>query len=1032
MALKRWTVAKNVKTQNLKIWVKTSALRVEFMYYDDCGLCRLRPCRTYSGIGVNYHKRDICPKLLFSVQETLDFFTSFRMPMENMISVWKMSCGVLVFLLLVSTRILAIFAVTYSGDLAALNALKASWKNLPPNWVGGDPCGSKWDGINCTDTRVTSLMLAGTGVEGSEFSDISSLTGLQLLDLSNNVGLKGVLPSSIGNLKNLTVLILIGCSFFGPIPDSIGSLQQLVYISLNSNSFSGSIPPSIGSLSQLSWLDLSMNKLNGTIPVSTETTPGLDMLVRARHFHFSNNQLSGSIPDQLFSSDMNLVHAIFDNNKLTGNLPFSLGYVQKLAVVRFDWNSLDGPIPPNLHNLTSLNELYLSNNNFNGNIPNLTGMNSLYYVDLSNNSFNASGVPEWFSGLQSLTTLMMENTRLQGQIPVDIFRLPQLETVVLSNNNLSGILDIGNSYSSNLTVNLQNNSITDFQQKSDYNLQLTLVGNPVCNTNGANAKFCSVQRRSNDLLPSNRCGVMSCSSDEVLSPNCQCSHPYTGTLHFYSFSFTDLQNSTYYRILNGSLMTAFLSSGIPVDSVNLSSPMIDINLQFQLQIFPSGQDSFNRTSIADMGFLLNRQPFEIEYFGPFFFIDEQYCCLPGSKNSSHVGIIVGVAVGCLILVLLIVLAGLYALHQRKKAKRAIGMSNPFASWNPEKESGSVPQLQGAKWFSFEDLKKCTNNFSESNCIGSGGYGKVYKGTVASAQVVAIKRAQQGSMQGATEFKTEIELLSRIHHKNVVSLVGFCYEQGEQMLVYEYISNGTLRDCLSGKSGFWLDWNKRLRVALDAARGLSYLHELTDPPIIHRDIKSTNILLDNNLNAKVADFGLSKLLGDTGKGYVTTQVKGTLGYMDPEYYMTQQLTEKSDVYSFGVVLLELMTAKAPIQHGKHIVRLVQEAMGNTKEPPNFDQIIDPTLESGSKLGGLGKFVDLAMSCVRESAADRPKMGEVVRQIENIIELAALDRKTEKRFSSSSFDETIDESPLHSYAAEGFDVSYGSFPFRVQRQ
>ncbi|KAK4402053.1 putative leucine-rich repeat receptor-like protein kinase [Sesamum angolense] len=953
----------------------------------------MRPRRTYSGvteeifgIGVNYHKKEFCPKLLFSVQETLDFFTSFKMSMENMISVLKMSSRVLVFLLLVSTRILAVFAVTYSGDLelgltciipgfwdvAALNALKASWKNLPPNWVGGDPCGSKWDGINCTDTRVTSLILAGMGVEGSEFSDISSLTGLQFLDLSNNIGLKGVLPSSIGNLKNLTVLILIGCSFFGPIPDSIGSLQQLVYISLNSNSFSGSIPPSIGNLSQLSWLDLSMNKLNGTIPVSTATAPGLDMLLRARHFHFSNNQLSGSIPDQLFSSNMNLVHVIFDNNKLTGNLPLSLGYVQTLVVVRFDWNSLDGPIPPNLSNLTSLNELYLSNNNFNGNIPNLTGMNSLYYV-------------------------IMGNTRLQGQLPVDIFRLPQLETVVLSNNNLSGILDIGSSYSSNLTVDLQNNSITDFQQKSDYNLQLTLVGNPVCNTNGANAQFCSVQRRSNNFLPSNGCGVMSCGSDEVLSPNCQCSHPYTGTLHFYSFSFTDTQNSTYYRILSGSLMTAFRSSGIPVDSVNLSSPMIDIYLQFQLQIFPSGQDSFNRTSIADMGFLLNRQPFEIQYFGPFFFIDEQYCCL-----------------------------------QRKKAKRAIEMSNPFASWNPEKESGSVPQLQGAKWFSFEDLKKCTNNFSESHCIGSGGYGKVYKGTVASTQVVAIKRAQQGSMQGATEFKTEIELLSRIHHKNVVSLVGFCYDLGEQMLVYEYISNGTLRDCLSGKSGFWLDWNKRLKVALDAARGLSYLHELSDPPIIHRDVKSTNILLDTNLNAKVADFGLSKLLGDTGKGYVTTQVKGTLGYMDPEYYMTQQLTEKSDVYSFGVVLLELMTAKAPIQHGKHIVRLVQEAMGNTKEPQNFDQIIDPTLESGSKLVGLGKFVHLAMSCVRESAADRPKMGEVVREIENIIELAALDRKTENRFSSSSFDETIDESPLHSNTAEGFDVSYGSFPFRVQRQ
>ncbi|KAI3445520.1 hypothetical protein Pfo_002185 [Paulownia fortunei] len=918
-------------------------------------------------------------------------------------------------------------------QVAALNALKSSWKNLPPNWVGADPCGNNWDGVNCTDTRVTSLMLAGMGVAGSEFSDISSLTGLRFLDLSNNIGLKGILPPSIGNLKNLSILILVGCSFFGPIPDSIGSLQQLVYISMNSNSFSGPIPSSIGNLSQLSWLDLSMNKLNGNIPVSNETAPGLDMLLLARHFHLSNNQLSGLIPAQLFSSNMSLIHAIFDNNKLTGNLPFSLGYVQTLEVMRFDWNSLDGPIPPNLSNLTSLNELYLSNNNFNGNIPNLTGMNFLYYVDMSNNSFNASEAPQWFSSLQSLTTLIMDNTTLQGQIPVDIFGLPQLETVVLSNNYLSGILDIGNSYSSNLTVDLQNNSITDFQQKTDYSLELTLVGNPVCNTNGATEKFCSIEKRSNNLLPSNKCGAMSCSGNEALSSNCQCSHPYTGTLHFFSFSFTDLQNSTYYSILRGSLMSAFLSNGLPVDSVILSNPTIDIYsyLQIPLQIFPSGQDSFNRTSISTIGFLLNRQPFQIQYFGPFFFIDEQYCCFTGSKKSSHVGIIVGVAIGVSVLVLLILLAGIYALRQRKKAKTAIEKSNPFASWDAEKESGAVPQLQGAKWFSFEDLRKCTDNFSESNCIGSGGYGKVYKGTVASAQVVAIKRAQQGSMQGALEFKTEIELLSRIHHKNVVSLVGFCYEQGEQMLVYEYISNGTLRDCLSGKSGFWLDWNKRLRIALDAARGLSYLHELADPPIIHRDVKSTNILLDNNLNAKVADFGLSKLLGDTGKGYITTQVKGTLGYMDPEYYMTQQLTEKSDVYSFGVVLLELMTARAPIQHGKHIVRLVQEAMGDTKEPQNFDQIIDPTLVSGSELGGLGKFVDMAMSCVRETAADRPTMGEVVREIENIMELATFDKKTDRGLSSSSFEETTDESPLHSNTA-GFDASYGSFPFRVQRQ
>lgn len=190
--------------------------------------------------------------------------------------------------------------------------------------------------------------------------------------------------------------------------------------------------------------------------------------------------------------------------------------------------------------------------------------------------------------------------------------------------------------------------------------------------------------------------------------------------------------------------------------------------------------------------------------------------------------------------------------------------------------------------------------------------KVYKGKIANGQIAAIKRAQQGSMQGAAEFKNEIELLSRVHHKNLVSLVGFCYEQGEQMLVYEYIPNGTLRDnlmgilslslqlslpyyymllnedigfnhCLSaGKGGMQLDWMKRLKIAIGSAKGLAYLHELANPPIIHRDIKSTNILLDESLTAKVADFGLSKLVSDTQKGHVSTQVKGTL-VSDSENY-----------------------------------------------------------------------------------------------------------------------------------------------------
>ncbi|GLJ34402.1 hypothetical protein SUGI_0691650 [Cryptomeria japonica] len=249
----------------------------------------------------------------------------------------------------------------------------------------------------------------------------------------------------------------------------------------------------------------------------------------------------------------------------------------------------------------------------------------------------------------------------------------------------------------------------------------------------------------------------------------------------------------------------------------------------------------------------------------------------------------------------------------------------------------------------------TSNFCESNGVGSGGYGKVYKTLLPEGEMVAIKRAQQGSLQGGTEFKNEIELLFRVHHKNLVELIGFCTEQEEQMLVYEYIPNGTLRQNLIGESK--LDRARRLQIALGSAKGLNYRHELTNPPIIHGDVKSCNILLDENLNAKVADFGLSKLVADGGvdaggKSHVSTQVKGTLGYLDPEYSMTRQLSEKSDVYSFGNVLLELITARLPIEGGKYIVRLVKEA-----------------LESG----GI------------ELGTERPTMREVVKDLESIVEI-----------------------------------------------
>lgn len=950
-----------------------------------------------------------------------------------------MSERIIVVLLLVLNYLLVAEGETADGDWTTLLSLMDTWKNTPPNWVGSDPCDG-WDGIKCKSSRITSITLSSTGLTGQLSGDIGSLSELETLDLSYNKDLNGPLPQSIGQLKKLSTLILVGCNFNGPIPDNIGNLQELLYLSLNSNKFSGPIPHSIGNLSKLYWLDLADNQLQGNIPVSSGDISGLDKLHHAKHFHLGKNNLSGSIPPQLFSWEMALIHVLLESNQLTGNIPSTLGLVQSLEVVRLDSNSLSGPVPPNINNLTHVQDLYLSNNKLSGSLPNLTGMNTLSNLDMSNNSFKPLDFPGWFSTLKSLTTLMMERTQLQGQVPTSLFGLTNLQTVVLKDNKINGTLDIGSSYSNQLRlVDLETNSIDRFKQNGEVSkLKIILKDNPFCQEIGEDGSYCSsFQLNVSYSTPPNNCQPGTCSLEQISSPNCICAYPYTGTLAFRSPSFSDFNNKTYYMMLEEGLMQSFKSHFLPVDSVLLSHPSEDSSryLILSLQVFPSGQDHFNRTGTFSIGFLLSNQTFKPpKVFGPFYFLADKYNHFENSgstksSKSSNIGIIIGAAVGGSVLLMLLLLAGLYAFRQKKRAEKAIGQSNPFRRWDTVDSNSEVPQLKEARMFSFEELKKYTKNFSQVNDVGSGGFGKVYRGTLPNGQLIAIKRAQKESMQGKLEFKAEIELLSRVHHKNLVSLLGFCFDQGEQMLVYEYVQNGSLKDALSGKSGIKLDWIRRLKIALGTARGLAYLHELVNPPIIHRDIKSNNILLDDRLNAKVADFGLSKSMVDSEKDHITTQVKGTMGYMDPEYYMSQQLTEKSDVYSFGVLMLELISARRPLERGKYIVKEVRNAIDKTKGLYGLHEIIDPVIGLASTLSGFDKFVDMSMTCVEESGAERPKMSDVVRELENILKSAGANSTEESPSISSSYEEVSRGSSSHPHNSnDTFDSSAGAgFPY-----
>ncbi|KAG0489555.1 hypothetical protein HPP92_006418 [Vanilla planifolia] len=878
-------------------------------------------------------------------------------------------------------------AETSDKDVSSLRGLMDSMKNLPPGWGrSADPCGPQpWEGITCNESRVTELKLFNMGLQGFLSGDIGSLTELRILDLSYNKELVGSLTPAIGNLLQLEALILVGCSFSGSIPSEIGKLTNLTFLALNSNQFFGNIPTSLGSLSKLTWLDLADNHLTGLLPVSNGTVPGLDQLLSAQHFHFNKNDLSGPIPEKLFNSEMQLMHLLLDRNQLVGNIPSSIVTLKALQIIRLDHNLLNGPVPTNISNLTSLHVLNLANNQLTGPMPDLAGMKALNSIDLSNNSFDPSEAPAWVSENENLTALIIESGGLQGPVPQKLFSFPLLQKVILRNNAFNGTLDMGSNISQQLqVVDLENNALTSVALSSSYNNSILLKGNPVCsNIQLSFTSYCLLPQQSPDAYSTelSNCDGKSCPANNT------CSHPYTGIMFFRAPFFQDLTNKQTFQLLEKSIWDKY---GPSLGSVSVENPFFDVDsyLEVQLVLCPLTGAYFNIKDILVNLDLSSNNYTAPRIFGPSYFGAFPYK-LPGSSNLNK-GLILGLTVGCTILVLGLASAGFYAFKQNKRAEKAIELSNPFAKWEASfgGSTGEAPQLKGTKFFSIEEIKKYTNNFPEINVIGSGGYGKVYRGMLPDGRLLAIKRSNAGSNQGGIEFKTEIELLSRVHHKNLVDLIGFCFQQGERILVYEYVPKGSLRESLSGKSGIQLDWLRRLKIALDSARGLAYLHEFADPPIIHRDIKSANILLDENLNAKVADFGLSKLVSHDEIDHVSTQVKGTLGYLDPEYYMTQILTEKSDVYSFGVVMLEMITGEPPISNGKYVITVVKSAMNKNDVYYGLKGVLDPVLGGTAYLAGFRRFVELALHCVEESADDRPTMSDVVKEIEDLLKKEGL--------------------------------------------
>ncbi|XAR59537.1 Non-specific serine/threonine protein kinase [Bertholletia excelsa] len=287
-----------------------------------------------------------------------------------------------------------------------------------------------------------------------------------------------------------------------------------------------------------------------------------------------------------------------------------------------------------------------------------------------------------------------------------------------------------------------------------------------------------------------------------------------------------------------------------------------------------------------------------------------------------------------------------------------------------------------RWYSLKELEMATGEFSDENVIGEGGYGIVYRGVLLDGSVVAVKYLLNNKGQAEKEFKVEVEAIGKVRHKNLVGLIGYCAEGEKRLLVYEYVDNGNLEQWLHGDVGSVspLTWDIRMRIAVGTANGLAHLHEGLEPKVVHRDVKSSNILLDSKWNAKVSDFGLAKLLGPE-KTYVTTRVMGTFGYVSPDYASTGMLNEGSDVYSFGVMLMEIITGRSPIDYSRPPgeINLVDWFKGMIASRRG-EELLDPRIESPPSPRALKRVLLVCLRCIDKDAAKRPKMGQIIHMLE----------------------------------------------------
>ncbi|CAI9090969.1 OLC1v1025869C1 [Oldenlandia corymbosa var. corymbosa] len=783
--------------------------------------------------------------------------------------------------------------------------------------------------------KLKFLGLSGNNLTGKIPPELGQLSSLETIIIGYNQ-FEGSIPAEFGNLSSLQYLDLAVGTLSGQIPAELGKLKNLTTVYLYQNNFSGSIPPEIGNLSSLVYLDLSFNEISGEIPKEIAELNNLQLL------NLMCNQLTGTVPEKIGDLTKLEVLALWKNS-LTGKLPANLGKNSPLQWLDVSSNSLSGEIPPGLCDFGNLMKLILFNNSFSGSIPiGLSNCSSLFRVRIQNNHLSGP-IPLGFGNLPILQRLEVANNNLTGKIPEDFTLSTSLSFIDVSFNRLesslpSSILSIPHLQAFMASNNNLGGSIPDQFQDCPSLSVLDLSGNhfsgKIPQSIASCQKLVNLNLRNNWL------------AGEIPSPIA--SMP--------TLSILDLSNNS----LVGKIPPSFGSSPA-LEMLNLSYNRLEGPVPYH-GILATINPSDLTGNAGLCGGVLPPCSHSIR-------------SVARQKVHIHhvvIGFVVGISV--LLAIVLIVLVG-RRIHNRWYIYRSF-FRDMFKRENTEWPWRLVAFQR--LHFTSDDI---VASLKESNVIGVGGTGIVYKAeTQRPHSVVAVKKLwrSEADVEAGDDLFVEVNLLGKLRHRNIVRLLGYVHNANDVMMLYEYMPNGSLGAALHGKQTgkMLVDWVSRYNIALGVAHGLAYLHHDCHPPVIHRDVKSNNILLDSDFEARIADFGLARTMLHNNE--TVSMVAGSYGYIAPEYGYTLKVDEKSDIYSYGVVLLELLTGKLPLDssfgESVDIVEWVRQKVNNKAS----ESVLDPEVTGQCKYvqEEMLLVLKIALLCTAKLPKERPSMRDII--------------------------------------------------------